>query len=476
VNATLAIVLAGFLLIALLGFVARRRPAPNLGEWTVAGRRFGAVTLWFLQAGEIFTTYTFLGIAGLTVAGGAAVLYSMPFVPFGFIGLYFLAPRVWRYARERELLTQADFFELRFGSPGLGCIVALLGVLFTLPYLQIQMTGLGFIVQFLTGSAASGTAGIVTAGVMIVAFMLWSGLKGIAYQAYFKDVLMLFVLVLLVAVVPAHFAGGVAPMFQRLAQIKPTAMTVHPGPFDATWFVTSLLVSGLSQFFVAHNSLYPAIYSARSERALRRNYIWLPLYFLCLALPMIIGYTAVVALRPPFRGDAAVLLLAARALPAWLLGVVGVAGIATALVPAAGLLLVTSSSVARNIVRTREPRVQYVVNQITVVAAATLAVWLAIARPSLLALLALLTYSGFVQLVPLAAAAILFKHPPVRAWTGGAALLCGAGVVVFLTFARINVANVNAGILGLGVNLAVLVVLEAAARWLGSRSPREVSA
>jgi solute:Na+ symporter, SSS family len=203
---TLGIIIAGLALITVIGFVARRRPAPNLSEWTVAGKHFGSVTLWFLQAGEIFTTFTFLGIAGLTVVGGVAALYAVLFEGLGFLGLFFLAPRLWEYGRDRGLLTQADFFESVYGKRTLGTVAAIVTILFTLPYLQIQLVGLGSMVQLLT-VPASRTASIILGGVLIVAFMLWSGLRGIAYQAYFKDVLLIVVMLILAAAIPLLVEG-----------------------------------------------------------------------------------------------------------------------------------------------------------------------------------------------------------------------------------------------------------------------------
>ncbi|MGC2242610.1 MAG: sodium:solute symporter family protein, partial [Candidatus Aquilonibacter sp.] len=40
-------------------------------EYIVGGRGFGAVFLWVLLAGEIYTSFTFLGAAGWTYTFGA---------------------------------------------------------------------------------------------------------------------------------------------------------------------------------------------------------------------------------------------------------------------------------------------------------------------------------------------------------------------------------------------------------------------
>jgi solute:Na+ symporter, SSS family len=464
---TLAIVIAGLAVITLLGFIARRRPAPNLSEWTVAGKHFGSVTLWFLQAGEIFTTFTFLGIAGLTVVGGVAALYAVLFEGLGFLGLFFLAPRLWRYGRDRGLLTQADFFESVYHSRLLGVISALVTVLFTLPYLQIQLVGLGSIVQLVTGIPASRTVSIIVGGVLIVAFMLWSGLRGIAYQAYFKDVLLIVVMVILALAIPVGLGGGFGQLFAQVQQSRPQALFIHAGPFDHVWFLTSLGVSATTIFFLAQAGTYPVIFSARSAQAARRNYIYLPLYFLILVVPMTIGFTAVLLLQPgQVPPDTTVLVLAARTLPDWLLGIVGVAGCTAALVPSAHLLLTISTAVARNVVRVQPGPAQYRVNHVTVIVATAATVAISVVRPDLIALLALLSYSGGVQLVPASAAALVPRTAWFRAESLTAGLVVGVGVVIWLTAANINLANINAGVIGLGCNLVVVAIVEALLRVL----------
>ncbi|MBV9170623.1 MAG: sodium:solute symporter family protein [Chloroflexi bacterium] len=463
---TLAIVIAGLLVMTLIGFVARRRPAPNLSEWTVAGRHFGSVTLWFLQAGEIFTTFTFLGIAGLTVVGGVAALYAVLFEGLGFLGLFFLAPRLWAYARDRGLLTQADFLESIYHNRLLGTVSALVTVLFTLPYLQIQLVGLGSIVQLVTGIPASRTVSIVVGGVLIVAFMLWSGIRGIAYQAYFKDVLLILVMLILAAAIPIGLGGGIGNVFSQVQQVKPQTLYIHGGPFDHVWFLTSLGVSAITVFFLAQAGTYPVIYSARSAQAARRNYIFLPLYFLILVVPMTIGFTALIVLQQPVAPDTTVLVLAARSLPEWLLGVVGVAGCAAALVPSAHLLLTISTAVARNVARVQPGRSQFLINHITVIAATAAAVVISVIRPDLIALLALLSYAGGVQLVPASAAALIPRTVWLRAESLTGGLIVGVGVVIGLTAENVNILNINSGVIGLACNLVVVGLAEVVLRTL----------
>jgi SSS family solute:Na+ symporter len=46
---------------SLVGFSARFHHKMDLEQWVVGGRGFGLVLVWLLMAGEVYTTFTFLG-------------------------------------------------------------------------------------------------------------------------------------------------------------------------------------------------------------------------------------------------------------------------------------------------------------------------------------------------------------------------------------------------------------------------------
>jgi SSS family solute:Na+ symporter len=471
VNTILFMTFGGIVLIGVLGFVGRRKPAADLTEWTVGGRRFGAVTMWFLQAGEVFTTFTFLGMAGLAFSGGVAAMYALPYVPIGYVVLFFLAKRVWTMGKERGYLTQGDFLTDRYDSKLLGTLSAILGVVFVLPYLQLQITGLGLIVKLVTGDNASSTLSMVIGTVLVVAFVLWAGLRGVATASYFKDAIMLVVLAVLIFAVPAHFAGGISEMFHKVEQLHPAMLTVHAGHNDHTWFITSMLVSAIGVAFITLPHSWPGIMSARDPKVLRRNYTWLPLYEICLMFPMIIGFAALLVLPKGSAPDAALLRLSQQVLPPWATGLVVVAGIATAMVPAAGILVGISSLVARNIVHVRSERGQFWINHGTVVVACGLALMLGIFRPDLLANLLLLTFSGTAQLAPANGLGFLRRRlvGKVPVLLG---LVVGEVVVIWLSFGGPKFGTFNVGLIGLGVNIVVVALAAVVERMMG-RAPAQ---
>lgn len=103
-------VLAVFLLGALaLGLRSRSGKDMDLEQWSVAGRGFGSVFVFLLMAGEIYSTFTFLGASGWAYGKGGPAFYILCYGTLAYVLSYWLLPVVWRAAKRDGLLSQPDF-------------------------------------------------------------------------------------------------------------------------------------------------------------------------------------------------------------------------------------------------------------------------------------------------------------------------------------------------------------------------------
>src|SRR5580704_8205594 len=130
-----------------IGFYAGTRHKMSLEQWTVGGRGFGPALMWLLMAGETYTTFSFLGASGWAYSRGGPALYIMAYLTLGYVISFFILPPIWQLGRAHGLQTQSDFFLHRYGSKPLALLVSIAGVLLLIPYIQLQLTGLGIIVQ-----------------------------------------------------------------------------------------------------------------------------------------------------------------------------------------------------------------------------------------------------------------------------------------------------------------------------------------
>src|SRR5215212_9651781 len=138
----LGVLIAFFAISIGLGIVARRGHTMSLEQWSVGGRGFGAIFVFLLMAGEIYTTFTFLGGSGWAYGKGGPAFYILSYGCLAYILSYWMLPAIWRYAKEHRLVSQSDFFVSKYRSPNLGVLVSLVTVVAMVPYLALQFKGL----------------------------------------------------------------------------------------------------------------------------------------------------------------------------------------------------------------------------------------------------------------------------------------------------------------------------------------------
>ncbi|MGG3493970.1 sodium:solute symporter family protein, partial [Brevibacillus choshinensis] len=119
----------------------------NLEQWAVGGRGFGTVFVFLLLAGEFFTTFTFLGGSGMIYQVGSPAYYVLAYLTLAYVFSYYLLPPIWRYAKEHRIVSISDFFRSKYESSLLGMLVAVVGMVGSVPIVVLQLKGLGIIVS-----------------------------------------------------------------------------------------------------------------------------------------------------------------------------------------------------------------------------------------------------------------------------------------------------------------------------------------
>src|SRR3954447_14901417 len=129
----LAIVIALFALVTVLGFAAARwrraQSLANLDEWGLGGRGFGTFVTWFLLGGDLYTAYTFVAVPALMFASGAIGFFAVPYTIIVYPLVFVFLPRLWSVSHRHGYVTPADFIRGRYGSRSLSIAVALTGLL-----------------------------------------------------------------------------------------------------------------------------------------------------------------------------------------------------------------------------------------------------------------------------------------------------------------------------------------------------------
>jgi SSS family solute:Na+ symporter len=440
----------------------------KLEDWAVGGRNFGRWLNWFILAGEIYTAFAFLGASGWAYARGGPTFYILGYGALAYIVGYYVLPAMSPVGRKYSLMTQPDLIEHLYSSKFLGILTAVIGIAFLLPYLQLQLTGLGLIIEACSYGQITRVQAMLIAFTLVAVFVYLSGLKGVATTAVAKDVIMIIAVVFFGIYLPVHYFGSVGGMFEALDAAKPGFLSLPGGTknLDVSWVMSTLVVTSLGFYMWPHFATNS--FSAKNPEVLRHNAVYLPLYQICLLFPMLVGFTALLVLAEPLKTpDMAFMTIVQQLFPGWVLGLVGGAGALACMVPAGDLLLSTSMLFTRNVYgrlidKEVSSHTQGIIARGVVLALTAIALCLAIFLPNMLVNLLLTGYSGVTQFFPMIVFGLFWKKATrLGAYCG---LIAGEILVFGLILGKLDPLpivgmNLNAGFVALVVNMAIYIIV-----------------
>ncbi|WP_182004464.1 sodium:solute symporter family protein [Priestia aryabhattai] len=469
-NSALIIILLFLVAAIFLGIRSTKGKDMNLEQWTVGGRGFGAVLVFVLMAGEIYTTFSFLGGSGWAYGKGAPALYVLIYISLSYVLSYWLLPVIWKYARDHKLVSQPDFFVSKYKSPYLGVLVAAVGVIAVIPVIVVQLKGLGIIVSQASYGAISMPAAIWMGAISLTLYVMISGIHGSAWTAVIKDIMMLAVIGFLGIYLPFHYYGGYGPMFEAVNTAKPGFLKFPEQGLSVSWFISTVILLVLG--FYMWPQVFSSSYTAKNAKVFRKNAIISPLYTLMLLFVFFVGFAAI--LKVPGLGggdvDLALLRISIQTFDPWFIGIIGGAGLLTALVPGSMLLMSASTLLAKNIYKpfapqASEARIALLAKSFVPVVA-LISVYFTLNGGTTLSTIILMGYSLMTQLFP----SLLFslkKNNFVTKQGAAWGIVAGIIVVAYITISGSTIGtlfpslpqqmkDINVGFIALLINFIVM--------------------
>jgi solute:Na+ symporter, SSS family len=364
----LAVFLGLFLVVTVLGFAASRWRRPDtldhLDEWGLGGRQFGGWVTWFLIGGDLYTAYTFVAVPALMFGAGAAGFFAVPYTIVVYPIVFLALARLWSISHVHGYVTPADFVRGRTGSPLLALLIALTGIVATMPYIALQLVGIEAVLKTM---GVTGHLPIVVAFAILAAYTYNAGLRAPALIAFVKDALIYLVILVAILYIPAKL-GGWGEIFDAAA----AKFQASPNPADGTLlagtgqlqYLTLAFGSALALFLYPHS--ITGVLAAKDRSTIKRNMAALPAYSLVLGLLALLGYMAIAAgtkpvvtgtltavdgtrVGPKTDGNTVVPLLFDQMFPDWFAGVAFAAVAIGALVPAAIMSIAAANLWTRNV-------------------------------------------------------------------------------------------------------------------------------
>jgi SSS family solute:Na+ symporter len=374
--------------------------------YMVAGRVLGTVVVFLNMAAVIYSGFAFLGAAGWSYAYGAPVLYIWMYGALAYTLAFFFAPRIWRIANGQGLLTQPDYFQWRYNSKLLMILTALIGIIFNIPYIQLQILTTKYVLDLSTYGALPTLHVAVISFLLVVIYVFLGGMVSVAITNVFLGTIMLAGMLGGSLLLITYYFGGLPGLFQAVSLTSPKSLYLwsSTGRTSIQWVITAALGSGLG--FWVWPQLAQTIFPAKDVKVLRKS-ITMTSWYHVLGI-IWASLTGLVALAIGLKlkvADYAFLTLTGNTFGPVALGLIGAAGMAAALSSAAGILLTQASLLSRNIYQlwlkpNASDREVILASRISVLIFALIGVILAYIAPAYLVYLLLIGYTGITQMFP----------------------------------------------------------------------------
>jgi solute:Na+ symporter, SSS family len=255
-------------------------------------------------------------------------------------------PVLWKLAHANGYVTAADVVLGTYQSRGLELAVAITGMVATMPYIALQLIGMGVVIKAM---GITGDLPIVAAFIILALYTYSSGLRAPALIAFVKDIMIYIVVLVAVVVVPAKL-GGYGAVFAAandafVAKGGATGLILKPSQMLP--YATLALGSALAAFMYPHT--LTGIFASKSADTIRKNAILLPAYTLLLGLIALLGYMAYAANIKVTSNNDVVPVLFKTLFPPWFAGFAFSAIAIGALVPAAVMSIGSANLFTRNV-------------------------------------------------------------------------------------------------------------------------------
>ncbi|MDA0334600.1 MAG: sodium:solute symporter family protein [bacterium] len=257
------------LALGILGY--RKRQGESEEDYFLAGRNQGWVVSSLTIMATFFSSFALLGAPGMVYRDGIVfALFSLN-VPVAGVAIYVFGSRIRRIGRERGCLTPADMIVDHYGSPvGLRLLVALVGLLYAVPYVVIQIQAGGILSQQLFPGQDAFDTGACLLALITMVYVAVGGMRSVAWTDVLQGGLLVAGMLLAGTAVVAVL-GGPGPFFAAVAKLPAKSLSA-PGT-TGRW--TPELLFTASLFASLGSMIQPAqwmrFYAARSNDVLRRS-------------------------------------------------------------------------------------------------------------------------------------------------------------------------------------------------------------
>ena len=448
-----------------IGVVANRRLTVDMEDFLLYGRQAGVIVLYLTVVATFHSAFAFLGSGGFFYTHGIGFWVAGTWTVLVGVITYTLGTRIWALGKRFGYITPADMLADFYESDAVRVLTAVVSVIFTILYIQVQSQGLGYILSVASGGRVSFEVGTLILLIAAAAYLIAGGLRAVYWTDVIQGVWMYVAVWVGSLVLVYELFGGPVELWQRLATERPDLLTL-PGPeglfTPGVWFGMTIALS-FGIVFQPHMMI--RFYTAASARTLKWLGATTPIYLMTLYIPAaMVGLGGALVLPDLEIPDRVFPELLFQYAPAWLTGLILAGATAAAMSTLDSILHSNMTVLTRDIyqrfVAPERSQAHYVMfGRGVVLVLLAVGYVLSVSTFDFLVTLITLSGAGALQLMP----AILGVCYPGRRCTTRNGVIAGisAGLIT-LYVTRVMVfqpLGIHEAIWSLAVNFAVTIVV-----------------
>ena len=157
------------------------RAAKTASDYFIAGRSISIWVFVLAATATSFSGWTFMGHPGLVYRDGFPYAYASFYaITIPFTGVLFLK-RQWMLGKRFNFLTPGEMLSAYFRSDLIRILVVLVALVFSVPYLGIQLRASGFLFNVLTDGLLDVNIGMILLSMVVLIYVASGGLRAVAY-------------------------------------------------------------------------------------------------------------------------------------------------------------------------------------------------------------------------------------------------------------------------------------------------------
>lgn len=208
--------------------------ARTASDYFIAGRGISIWVFVLAATATSFSGWTFMGHPGLIYRDGFTYAYASFYaITIPFTGVMFLK-RQWMIGKRFGFVTPGEMFSDYFRSDVIRILIVIVALVFSVPYLGIQLRASGFLFNVLTEGLLDVEVGMWLLSAVVIIYVASGGLRAVAYVDTMQCILLAGGIIV-IGIIALFYIGGLGNLSNGIAALQEHDRQLAAGVSDADY-------------------------------------------------------------------------------------------------------------------------------------------------------------------------------------------------------------------------------------------------